>query len=317
MSPCRVICLAGPTGSGKTELALELAVRFNCEIINADSRQVYRDFPITTAQPGESEQAVCPHHLYGYLESSAKTSAGKWRDLAGRLCDEITAKGKIPLVVGGTGLYFDALLNGIAAIPPVPPDIAAQLSDRIREEGPALLHAELSRLDPVYASRIHPNDRQRIQRALEVYAATGQPFSWWHANAKRVPLANGPLFVLNTSLADLKPRLAQRIELMLAKGAVEEIQAALRKCPDQSAPAWSGIGCGELVALLADKINMRECREQWLANTRAYAKRQITWFKARKSAVWIAPDEIERIAAAVRHSQAPFIYPTGASDHVA
>ena len=290
-APCPVICLAGPTGAGKTALALHLARELGGEIINADSRQVYADFPLITAQPSPDERARAPHHLYGFLPTEQKISAGRWADRAAAKAREVTAAGRVPLLVGGTGLYFQALLRGMAAIPAIAPEVSAGLEARLREAGPEALHAELSRADPSYAARIHPRDRQRILRALEVLEGTGKPFSWWHAHAMSAPLCAGPLFVLDAPLPWLAPRLARRLDAMLEAGAVEEARAALARTPaaaeGRRIPGWSGIGCAELLDHLRGRTSLGECRALWLANTRAYAKRQLTWFRARSEAVFL------------------------------
>ena len=192
-APLPVICLAGPTGCGKTAAALTLAEALDGEVINADSRQVYSDFPLITAQPSPEEQACCPHHLYGFLPTEQKISAGRWADQAVAEAKAVLARGHVPLLVGGTGLYFQGLLHGIAEIPAIDPAITAALTARLAEEGPAALHAELAAKDPAYAARIHPNDRQRIVRALEVLAGTGHTFSWWHEHGMPEPPCAGPL----------------------------------------------------------------------------------------------------------------------------
>ena len=248
--PAPVICLAGPTGSGKTAAALLLARELDGEVINADSRQVYADFPLITAQPSPEERAACPHHLYGFLPATQKISAGQWAEQAAAKARELLARGRTPLLVGGTGLYFQALLRGIADIPPLDPAISARLEARLDAEGAPALHAELRKADPAYAARIHPNDRQRIARALEVLEGTGRPFSWWHENAMAAPLCRGPLLVLNAELAWLEPRLARRLDLMLAAGALDEARRARARCDDPAAPGWSGIGAAEALAHL-------------------------------------------------------------------
>ena len=293
-APCAVICLAGPTGSGKTALALHLARELGCEIINADSRQVYADFPLITAQPSPEERAACPHHLYGFLPTGQKISAGRWAAMAAAVAREVTARGRVPLLVGGTGLYFQALLRGMAEIPPVAPEVTRRLTARLHSLGPEALHAELARADPAYAARIHPRDRQRILRALEVLEDTGRPFSWWHAHAMAAPPCTGPLLVLDAGLDWLAPRLARRLDAMLAAGALDEARAARARCPGSVAgvrqPGWSGIGCAELLAHLEGEISLEECRARWLANSRAYAKRQLTWFRARRGSVFLPPE---------------------------
>jgi len=265
------------------------------EVINADSRQVYADFPLITAQPSPEERACCPHHLYGFLAAEKKISAGRWAEAAAAMAADILARGKTPLLVGGTGLYFQALLRGMAEIPPVDPQLTAALAARVDAEGAPRLHAELTRTDPAYAAKIHPNDRQRIVRALEVAQSTGRPFSWWHGNAMSAPLCSGPLLTLDAPLTWLEPRLARRIDLMLEAGALDEARAAMGRCADPTAPGWTGIGCAEALAHLQGKLSLIECRRLWLHNTRAYAKRQLTWFRARSEARLLPPDDVQKV----------------------
>lgn len=290
-APLPVICLAGPTGSGKTAAALALAAALDGEVVNADSRQVYADFPLITAQPSPEERACCPHHLYGFLATENKISAGRWAEAAENKVRDILARGKTPLLVGGTGLYFQALLRGMAEIPPVDPQLTAALTARVDAQGAPALHAELAQTDPAYAAKIHPNDRQRIIRALEVCQSTGRPFTWWHSNSMSTPLCVGPLLTLDASLTWLEPRLARRLDLMLAGGALDEARTAMRHCADPAAPGWSGIGCAEALAHLQGRLSLEDCRTLWLRNTRAYAKRQLTWFRARPEAQWLPPDD--------------------------
>lgn len=303
-APLPVICLAGPTGCGKTAAAIELAQALDAEIVNADSRQVYADFPCITAQPSAEERAACPHHLYGFLPTEARISAGRWAEMAADAVRRLHERGKRALLVGGTGLYFQTLLRGIADIPPVAPEISARWTQRLAEEGPERLHAELGRLDPAYAARIHLHDRQRIVRALEVQDATGKPFSWWHEHAMSAPLCAGPLFSLAPTLDWLTPRLARRIDLMLAEGALEEARAARRRNDDPAAPGWSGIGCAEVLAHLRGELSLADCRALWLRHTRAYAKRQLTWFRGRKEAIHMLPGETAGLLRRVREALA-------------
>lgn len=281
----------GPTGAGKTATALSLADALPASVLNADSRQVYHDFKLITAQPSDEEQAVCPHLLYGFLPPEQKLGAGEYARLASAGIETVLKNERLPLVVGGTGLYFRALLEGIAPIPTVPEEIDKDWRARLDKEGGPALHALLARRDPDYAAKIHPNDRQRIGRALAVLAATGRNFSWWHAQAvPRSPFAACKVGI-GLPLANLEPVLAGRIDKMLEKGALEEARAAMIICADPNAPGWSGIGCAEIHRYLKGELGLEECRSLWLKNTRAYAKRQLTWFRADRNIRWFAPHE--------------------------
>ncbi len=299
-----IICIAGPTGAGKTAAALHLAESLTAQgpgadIINADSRQVYRDFPIITAQPSAAERSAFRHKLYGWLDSDKKISAGQWARLAADAIADTLAQGRVPILVGGTGFYMKALLDGIAAIPPTPKDIALPLLAECEALGAPAMHARLTGIDPAYASKIHPNDRQRIVRALEVWQSTGRTFSWWHEHAMPQTGFKALRLGIGLPLEELAPLLGKRIGIMLENGAIAEAQNALLRCPDRNAPAWNGIGCMELGAYLCGEMDMQECVRLWTANTRAYAKRQWTWFRADKRILWHRPgefDELERLA---------------------
>jgi tRNA dimethylallyltransferase len=301
-----VICLSGPTGTGKSDAALHLAETFDGVVVNADSRQVYRDFPLITAQPGQAASARRPHALYGFLDAHERMSAGRWAALAGETVRAALAAGRPPILTGGTGLYLRALLDGLADIPPVPEAIHEAILRACKEDGPAILHEQLRRVDPVSAARLHPHDRQRIVRALEVHEATGRPLSWWQA--ERTP--PGPPWRvlrlgLDLPLPELAPLLARRIDRMLEAGAVAEAEAALSRCPDGAAPGWSGIGCAELFAYLRGELDMDALRRLWLANTRAYAKRQMTWFRADARLTRFKPGEHAALEKAVAEFFAP------------
>lgn len=295
--PIPVLCVTGPTGSGKSAAALVLAERFHGEVINADSRQVYADFPIITAQPDATDQARCPHRLYAFLPSDQSLSAGAYATHAAQEIAAVHAGGNLPILVGGTGLYLKVLLEGIAPIPPIPPELSRAWAERLQESGAPRLHALLAERDPASAARLHPNDSQRITRALEVLEATGKPLGYWHS----LPLPPSPYRALNlymdSALDTLTPRLAGRIDAMLAAGAENEARNALTRCADPSAPGWSGIGCAELFQYIHGNIDMPACRELWLKNTRAYAKRQITWFRADHAKHTFSPGDTERMAA--------------------
>lgn len=309
MNPSGLICLAGPTGCGKTAAALRLARLLgragrSAVVVNADSRQVYADFPLITAQPSAEERAACPHLLYGYLPTTDKSSAGRWADRARAALARVDAEGGVPLLVGGTGLYLKALLDGMADIPAPDPAVSARLLDECEARGAPALHARLTDIDPVYAARIHPHDRQRIVRALEVWESTGKTFTWWHAHTPPPPPRPVLRLGVGLPLDELTPLLRARILAMLEAGALDEARVALARCPDTSAPGWSGIGCAELAAHLDGRLSLDACVELWTRNTRAYAKRQWTWFRADDRILWQRPGEwdvLERRAAEFLH----------------
>lgn len=291
-----IVCLVGATGTGKTAAALALARHFPVTVINADSRQVYRDVPIITAQPDAAEQAQCPHLLYGFLGMDETVSAGRFMDEARKAvasCQENgrendRASGRMPVLVGGTGLYLRALAGGLANIPDVPAQVREAVLQECADHGPEALHARLSDVDPDYATRIHPRDRQRVCRALEVFQSSGRPLSWWHTHARS---AQGlELFIIGLRLPrpELHDRLARRIDVMLELGAIREIQRAWEGCPNPEAPGFSGIGCRELLAHLRGETSLEEAKDLWLFRTRAYAKRQETWFNNIPEVHWIS-----------------------------
>lgn len=300
----KLLCIVGPTGSGKTAAALHLAAALEAAgrpatVINADSRQVYRDFPVITAQPSEEERRVCPHLLYGWLESSRKISAGQWAERAEAAVRETLAEGRLPMLVGGTGFYLRALLDGIADIPAPDPAVSLRLTEECRTLGAPSLHSRLQAVDPAYAARIHPNDSQRNIRALEVWESTGHTFTWWHEQTPPPAPYEVLRLGIGLPLPELTPFLERRIDIMLKSGALEEARKALELCPDTSAPAWTGIGCAEMAALLHGKADMSACLERWRHNTRAYAKRQWTWFRADGRLLWFRPGEHAALERAV------------------
>ncbi|MFP5258564.1 MAG: tRNA (adenosine(37)-N6)-dimethylallyltransferase MiaA [Acidobacteriota bacterium] len=302
MAKLRVVCLLGATGTGKTEAAIVLAAAMGGEVVNVDSRQVYAGVPILTAQPSAAEREACPHHLYGDTPLDVAVAAGDFAVRARAAAAAIQARGRLPLFVGGTGLYFRAILGGLAPIPAIAPQVRAAVVADWERLGPAAMHAALVRVDPAYAARIAPADRQRVTRALEVERATGRPFSDWHKQGDpNAPDYNAAMIGLALPPEELVPRLARRIEAMVAAGAVEEVRQALARYP-ADAPGLTGIGGPEIVAHLAGARNLKETKETWLSNTRAYAKRQMTWFRKEPGVVWLAPgDHAGVLAAVARH----------------
>ncbi len=295
-----IICIAGPTGIGKTAASLRLADGLRGAVVNFDSRQVYADFPIITAQPTAEERARCPHRLYGFLPLTRSMAAGAWADKALGAVDDLRGRGLTPIFVGGTGLYLKALLEPLAPIPNVPEAVRRRIQDLCDSQGAPRLHDRLRRVDAAYAGRIHPNDRQRVTRALEVYEHTGKPISCWHAEYQGVSPFRALRLGLAMDPAELAPRLERRVDLMLAAGALDEARTAMAKNDDPAAPGWSGIGCAELLAHLKGESTLDEARQLWIRNTRAYAKRQMTWFRKDEGMQWFEPGREEAMLDAAR-----------------
>lgn len=288
----KVICIMGPTGAGKTAQSLAMAkAGLPICIINADSRQLYRDFPIISAQPDEEEKQVCPHKLFGYLETWQSSSAVDWMERAKMEINAAHAEGSIPVLVGGTGFYFQSLLDGIVKIPDIPEDIRNHYIREVEERGSLVMHEKLQKIDPEYAAKIHFNDKQRIARAWEVYTATGKKFSDWHKETPKNTEFDVLRIGIGLPLEELTPILCRRTDIMLKKGALEEARKAMETCPDIAAPGWSGIGCVELAQYLLGKCSLQECQTLWNKNTRAYAKRQWTWFRPDTRIHWFRPEE--------------------------
>ncbi|WP_291327858.1 tRNA (adenosine(37)-N6)-dimethylallyltransferase MiaA [Desulfovibrio sp. UCD-KL4C] len=288
-----VVCILGPTGAGKTATSLGMAKRFPARIINFDSRQVYKDFPVITAQPSPVERAVCPHELYGFMPTTDVITVADFVELAHEKIEQ--AVGELPILVGGTGLYLRALTSGLAPIPDIPEEVRMRVRRRVEEEGSAALFEELQKVDPEYAKRTHPNNKQRNSRAIEVYEGTGKNFTWWH-NRDVPPSPYRFLKIgIKADLDTLTPLLNFRIDQMIANGAVYEARRAWEICPDENGPGWTGIGCSELLAFIKGDIDLDEARLLWAKNTRAYAKRQLTWFNREKDINWFSPDDSGKI----------------------
>jgi tRNA dimethylallyltransferase len=277
--------LAGPTASGKTALALALARRWPVEIVSVDSALVYRGMDIGTAKPGAAEQAAAPHHLLDILEPAQSYSAAQFVADARRLVDEIRGRGRWPLLVGGTMMYFKALVDGIDAMPAADPAIRAAIDAEAAQVGWPRMHARLAEVDPVTAARLAPNDSQRIQRALEVWRAGGTPLSALHLRAQRAaPPADGALIALEpASRAWLHARIAQRFDAMLAAGFLDEVRR-LRADPalNPDLPSMRCVGYRQAWEALdaGDPPDIGDLRERGIAATRQLAKRQVTWLRS-------------------------------------
>lgn len=276
-----VICIMGPTAAGKTPLAVELVQQFPLEIISVDSAMIYRHMDIGTAKPDADTLKIAPHHLIDILDPAETYSAGKFRDDAKQEIDNILAKGKVPLLVGGTMLYFRALLHGIADLPRADEAVRDELTERAASVGWEALHAQLAKVDPVAAARIHPNDAQRIQRALEVFMLTGEPIT--AQQETKSPLAGYDVtsFALMPSSREmLHDKIARRFDLMLEQGFIEEVEKLYAR-GDLSIdlPSIRSVGYRQVWDYLAGGSDKDAMRDAAIAATRQLAKRQMTWLR--------------------------------------
>ena len=312
------IFLMGPTAAGKTDLAIELTQVLPCELISVDSALVYRGMDIGTAKPSKALLAEHPHRLIDILDPAQSYSAADFRRDALQAMAEITARGNIPLLVGGTMLYFKALFDGIDDMPPADPAVRARLEAQAFDQGWPALHAELARVDPATAARLAPADSQRIQRALEVWHVSGQPISHFHTTKKRATSADS---ISATALFSLEPedrawlheRIARRFDAMLAEGFVDEVRQLRARGdlhPDLPSmrcvgyrQAWEALDA-QTAAGPEAPLDLAGLRERGIAATRQLAKRQITWLRSMPHRHTIAcdqPDATARLVQAVLH----------------
>jgi len=284
------VLIAGPTASGKSAQALALAEEIGGVVINADSMQVYREAPILTAQPGDADKARAPHLLYGHVSAAEAYSVGAWRDDAIKALAEARAMGRIPIFVGGTGLYFMALTDGLAEVPPTPPEIRDAARALLDDIGVEALHARLTDRDPLTASRLRPSDPQRVLRAFEVFEATGRPLAEWQGAPADPVLKTMRIatFVLDPPRPQLRARIAARFETMVDQGGMEE--ARKLQGLDPSLPAAKLLGLRPLQALAGGTLTRDEALDAAITATRQFAKRQMTWFRRRMAHyIWFDP----------------------------
>ena len=297
----QAILIAGPTASGKTALAIALARRFGGVVVNADSMQVYRDLRIITARPTPGEEAQAPHLLFGDVDAAENHSVGRWRARVAPVLERLAGEGVLPIVTGGTGLYFKALTEGLSAIPDVPEDVRVAI--RAATEGvPAeQLHSELAHRDPLTAATLRPSDRQRIIRALEVFHACGQPLASFHGEREGALLDASRCLrlFLAPEREPLYSRIDARFDAMMSLGALEEVRSLAQRGLDPALPAMRAHGVPWLIRALQDEMTLGEAIARAKADTRHYAKRQFTWFRHQAEGwTWATPEEGE--AAAVR-----------------
>ena len=301
----KILVVSGPTASGKTALAVELALAHNGEVVSADSMQIYRRMDIGTAKPTRAEMRGVPHHMLDVADPEEDFSVARYVELAARCVDDILARGRLPIVAGGTGLYIDSLLSGrtFARFDPDSP-LRRELEEELARRGGAALLEELARVDPDTAARLHPNDGKRIVRALEVYRSTGTTLTAHNAMTRSLP----PRYdALTLTLAfqrreDMWDRIDRRVDRMMADGLAEEVRALLDSGVPDRCTAMQAIGYKEMAAALRGDGDTARAAEEIKLRSRQYAKRQLTWFRRNPDARWLLWGREPDLSAALQAS---------------
>ena len=299
-----VVAIMGPTASGKTGLALELAKHIPAEIISVDSALVYRHMDIGTAKPTHEEMAIAPHWLVDIIEPNEAYSVAEFVKDATRLIGEIHSRGKLPILAGGTIMYFNALINGISPLPKSDTKIRDDIAREAEEKGWQVLHDELAVIDPVAAARIHPNDPQRLTRALEVYRSSGQTLTHWQQRATtRCPYNIEQFAIAPQDRAVLHDRIAQRFDLMLEQGLVAEVEKLYQRGDlNEDMPSIRSVGYRQVWQYLNGELSYADMRDRGIIATRQLAKRQLTWLRGWSELTWLdtfAKDNLTKITAKV------------------
>ena len=296
----KIVVVAGPTASGKSDLALRLAQYFDGELICSDSMQIYRQMDIGTAKPTFDDQKIVPHHLLDLIDPDESYSAGKYARDASSIIDRVVSRKRLPILVGGTGLYYRALMYGMSKIPAIPKNIRKEVTDWNSEHGTHYCWEELKKFDPEGAVRLHPNDTARILRSLEVVLSTGITLTSFQ---KKKPFAKANyLFhavALEWEREALYDRINQRTHIMLESGWILEVEKLLSSYSPKLKPLQA-IGYREIVQYLQGKLEFESMVEQIKKRTRQYAKRQITWFRKENNIEWYKPDAIDEILAKIK-----------------
>jgi tRNA dimethylallyltransferase len=290
----KAVLIAGPTASGKSALALELAQATGGVIINADSMQVYRDLRVLTARPAREEEAALSHRLYGHIDAAVNFSAGAWVADAAKALAEARAQNRLAILVGGSGLYFKALTRGLSAVPPIPPEVREDVRARLARDGVEALHVTLMQRDPASAERLKPRDSIRIARALEVVEVTGRSLSDWHRDGlpPLLPPGSFTAVFLEPDRDELYARIDARFGAMLQAGALDEVAALASRKLDPLLPAMKAHGVPALIRHIAGEITLEQAAVIGRADTRHYAKRQFTWFRHQLPEFeWVKPGE--------------------------
>jgi tRNA dimethylallyltransferase len=284
----RIIVIVGPTASGKSELAVQLAERFSGEIVNADSMQFYSGMEIGTARPSAQLMSQVPHHLFGIVTPDVNFTAADFITTAGSIITDISRRGRIPIVVGGTGLYIRALLCGLAESPAADEEFRASMTEYAEQHGPEALHKLLDRVDPDSAARLHMNDRLRIIRALEVFHQTGQPLSQVQVGHGFNECRYHALKIgLDVPRQTLYERIEKRVDAMITAGFIAEVEQLLAQGYSPQSKALGAIGYREICACLSGQQTLAETIDLIKKNTRHYAKRQLTWFRKEQAIKWV------------------------------
>ncbi len=297
------IVVVGPTAIGKTSLAIEIAKEYSCEIISVDSMQVYRYMDIGTAKPTRVEQEAVPHHLIDVADPDDNYTVARFVTEAEKAIESTRERGRIPLLVGGTGLYLKGLLQGLFEIPPVDPSIREKIKCRLKEKGVNKLYEELKEIDPQTASRLHPHDTQRVLRGIEIYHSTGTPWSEHIVEQNKRKTSGSVLkFGLTCDREVLYERINQRVEVMVQQGLVDEVEALLKMGYHGNLKSMQSIGYRHILKYLEGSWDWEKTLTLLARDTRHYAKRQYTWFNSDPEILWVQPDQIDEIKAHINEN---------------
>lgn len=298
----KVVVICGPTGVGKTSAAIGIAKEFNGEIINADSMQIYRHMDIGTAKPTHKEQACVKHHMIDIVNPDEPFDAAKFAEMARKIIAQLYKQNITPFIVGGTGFYIKALLYGLFQTEPVDPDFRLRLKNEAEIDGAAFLHKRLKKYDPDAAEKIHPNDTYRIIRALEILEATGKSISEYHQEHR---FTDNPFEVLtiglHTNREILYDRINRRVDVMISAGLLDEVKKLISMGYTEDLKPMQSIGYRHMIDFIKDRISWDDTLQTFKRDTRRYAKRQFTWFKAEPDIIWTEPKELTEIRRLIKN----------------
>lgn len=304
MEKIKVVAVVGPTASGKTALGVEIARRFNGEVVSADSMQIYKGMDIATAKPMPEEMQGIPHHLIDFVEPTEAYSVARYIEDAEKAIADITSRGKLPVIVGGTGLYIDSLLGGIKfSDQPENEAVRARLTAQASEMGNEFMHDRLMEIDPEYAKNLHPNNVGRVIRAIELYELTGKTMSQQLKESKEIPSKYSAV-MLGIDFSDrakLYERINLRVDLMIQSGLLQEAELFYKSSADKTSA--QAIGCKEFMAYFSGEKQLDECIEKLKMETRRYAKRQLTWFRRNDKISWLHRDEMSDFRELADHAE--------------